>query len=121
MRFLGQEYWSGLPFLSPGDLPDPGIEPVSPALEGRFFTAEAPGKPKGRKYSPRKPLVREGFPLPLIALFLGIYLCLCLYIAYTSVFMSYSIYKVAYHEFSTSDLSPQVSFRILLLIAFVQG
>ena len=37
-----QEYWSGLPFPPPGDLPDPGIEPVSPALAGRFFTAEPP-------------------------------------------------------------------------------
>ena len=36
-----QEYWSGLSFLSPGDLPDPGIEPVSPALAGGFFTREA--------------------------------------------------------------------------------
>ena len=40
MGFPRQEYWSGLPFPSPGDLPDPGIEnasPVSPALAGRFF------------------------------------------------------------------------------------
>ena len=34
-----------MPFLSPGDLPDPGIEPASPALEGGFFTTEPPGKP----------------------------------------------------------------------------
>ena len=33
MGFSGQEYWSGLPFPSPGDLPDPGIEPRSPALK----------------------------------------------------------------------------------------
>ena len=33
MRFPRQEYWDGLPFPSPGDLPDPGIKPVSPALE----------------------------------------------------------------------------------------
>jgi len=39
-----QEYWSGLPFPSPGDLPDPGIEPTLPALAGRLFTAEPPGK-----------------------------------------------------------------------------
>ena len=41
MEFSRQEYWSGLPFLSPEDLPDPGIEPVSvksPALAGGFFT-----------------------------------------------------------------------------------
>ena len=41
-----QEYWSGLPFPSPGDLPNPGIEPVSPALAGGFFTTEPPGKPQ---------------------------------------------------------------------------
>ena len=38
MGFPRQEYWSGLPFPSPGHLPDPGIEPVSPALAGGFFT-----------------------------------------------------------------------------------
>ena len=40
----GQEYSSGLPFPTPGDLPDLGIEPVSPASAGGFFTAEPPGK-----------------------------------------------------------------------------
>ena len=45
MGFPGQGYGSGLPFLSPGDLPDPGIGPASPALAGRFFTTEASGKP----------------------------------------------------------------------------
>ena len=45
MGFLRQEYWSGLPFPSPRDLPDPGIELTSPALAGGFFTPEPPGKP----------------------------------------------------------------------------
>ena len=45
MEFSRQEYWSGLPFPSPGDLPDPGIKPVSPALAGRFFTTEPPEEP----------------------------------------------------------------------------
>ena len=45
MGFPKQEYWSGLPFLPPGDLPDPGIEPASPALAVRFFTTEPPEKP----------------------------------------------------------------------------
>ena len=45
MGFPRQEYWSGLPFLSPGGLPDPGIEPLSPALAGVFFTTKPPGKP----------------------------------------------------------------------------
>ena len=43
--FPRQEYWSGLPVPSPGDLPDRGIKPVSPALASRFFTTELPGKP----------------------------------------------------------------------------
>ena len=46
MGFSKQEYWSGLPFSSPGDLPNPGIEPVSPALEADALTSEPPGKPK---------------------------------------------------------------------------
>ena len=45
MGFSRQEYWRGLPFPSPGDLPNLGIEPTSPALAGKFFTIEAPGKP----------------------------------------------------------------------------
>ena len=44
MGFLRQEYWSGLPFPSPWDLPNPGTEPTSPALAGGFFTTEPPGK-----------------------------------------------------------------------------
>ena len=42
MGFPRQEYWSGLPFPSPGDLSHPGIEPASPALVGEFFTTEPP-------------------------------------------------------------------------------
>ena len=45
MGFPRQEYCSGLLFPSPGDLPDPGIEPTSPACASRFFTAKPPGKP----------------------------------------------------------------------------
>ena len=45
MGFPRQKYWSGLPFPSPGDLPNPGIKPVSTALAGRFFTTELPRKP----------------------------------------------------------------------------
>ena len=44
MEFSRQQYWSVLPFPSLGDLPEPGIKPVSPALAGGFFTTEAPGK-----------------------------------------------------------------------------
>ena len=47
MRFPRQEHWSGLPFPPPGDLPNPGIKPMSPAspaLSGGFFTTEPPGQ-----------------------------------------------------------------------------
>ena len=42
--FFRQEYSSGLPFPPPGDLPNPGLETVSPSLAGRFFTTVPPGK-----------------------------------------------------------------------------
>ena len=45
MGFSRQEYWSGFPFSSPGDLPDPGMEPVSPTLAGGFFTVSHQGSP----------------------------------------------------------------------------
>ena len=45
LGFSRQEYWSGLPFTSPGDLSNPGIKQASPVLAGGFFTAEPPGKP----------------------------------------------------------------------------
>ena len=45
MEFFRQEYWSGLPFPSPGDLPKPGTETASPALAGRLFTTAPPGQP----------------------------------------------------------------------------
>ena len=44
MGFSRQEYWSGLPFPSPGDLPDPGIEPESPALQADSLLSEPLGK-----------------------------------------------------------------------------
>ena len=42
MGFSRQEYWSALPFASPGDLPNPGIEPVPPALQADSLLSEAP-------------------------------------------------------------------------------
>ena len=44
MGFPRQEYWSGLPFPTPGDLPNPGIEPWSPALQADSLVSESPGK-----------------------------------------------------------------------------
>ena len=54
MGFPRQEYWSGLPLPSPEDLPDPGTEPASPILAGRFLTDEPPDKPSRREKGPLK-------------------------------------------------------------------
>ena len=57
MEFSRQEYWSGLPFLSPGNVPDPEIEPRPPALQADSLPSEPPGKPSlqlGRPDSSKK-------------------------------------------------------------------
>ena len=55
VEFSGQEYWSGLPFPSPGDLPVPGIEPRSPALQTNFLPSEPPGKPREKEREHKLP------------------------------------------------------------------
>ena len=97
MGFSRQEHWSGLPCLSPGDLPDPGIE-LESCLAGRFFTTEPPRKPNHyihrhtcmhecsvtQLYSPLCELMdchlpsRLAFPTPGISLTQGSNLCLCI-------------------------------------------
>ena len=60
IEFSRQVYWSGLPFPTPGDLPDPGIEPMTLmplALADRFFTTAPPGKPKKESESVSYPVV----------------------------------------------------------------
>ena len=59
MRFSRQEYWSGLPFPSPGDVPGPGIEPGSPALEADALTSEPPEKPPSVAWLVLNSLERE--------------------------------------------------------------
>ena len=54
MGFSRQEYWSGVPFPSPGDLPDPGIEPGSPEFQVDALTSEPPGKPKKEDETDKK-------------------------------------------------------------------
>ena len=55
MEFSRQEYWSGLPFPSPGDLPKWGIEPRSPALQADTLPSEPPGKPQRKHILQSKP------------------------------------------------------------------
>ena len=50
MKFSRQEYWSGVPFLFPQDLPDPGIEPGAPALQADSLLSELPGKSINQLY-----------------------------------------------------------------------
>ena len=49
MRFSSQEYWSGLPFPSPEDLPDPGIEPRSPSLQADALLSEPPSESENER------------------------------------------------------------------------
>ena len=58
MGFSRQEYWSGLPFPSPADLPDPGIEPRSPTLQADSLPAEPQGEPKNTGVGSQSPLQR---------------------------------------------------------------
>ena len=62
MEFFQHGYWSGLPFPTPGDLPNSGIEPTSltsPALAGEFFTTAPPGKPPGILGTLKKHLLNQ--------------------------------------------------------------
>ena len=68
MGFSRQECWSGLPFPSPGDLPDPGIEPVSPALQADALPSEPPGKPL-RTHMHGSLLIKAVLFKPLILVF----------------------------------------------------
>ena len=81
MEFSKQEYWSGLPFPSPRDLPDPEVEPRSPTMQAVSLPSESPGKP-----------ICES-----ISIYLSIYLSICLSI-YLSVSLSVllSIYPHLY-------------------------
>ena len=62
MEFSRQEYWSGLPFPSPRNLPGPGVKPVPPALRGGFFTTEPPGKPQNKEIPLTERKKKKSFP-----------------------------------------------------------
>ena len=64
MGFSRQEYWTGLPFPSPGDLPDPGIEPESPTMAGSFF----PGRVTGEAQNMAEHLVSIWFASSVLTL-----------------------------------------------------
>ena len=64
MGFSRQEYWSGLPFLSPGDLSDPGIEPRSPTLQADILTSEPPRKGTTKGEITREHQLNSDYPLP---------------------------------------------------------
>ena len=73
MEFSRQEYWSGLPFPSPGDLPDPGIEPTSPALQADSLPLShqrgsklALKSPQGGKNSPPRTLAEKEKEIPTV-------------------------------------------------------
>ena len=86
MGFSRQEYWNGLPFPSPGDLPDPGIEPgslASLALAGGFFTVEPPGKPMDQYQNQANDIgtihraYSDFISLPSMCVFFCVCVCVC--------------------------------------------
>ena len=66
MGFSRQEYWSGVPFPSPGDLPNPGIEPGSPAFQADALTSEPPGMPNIGALKPQEREAAEISPSLLL-------------------------------------------------------
>ena len=64
MGFSRQEYWNGLPFPSPGDLPNPGVEPGSPALQADALLSEPPGKSQ----KPTAPSIRRQSPIQVLTM-----------------------------------------------------
>ena len=68
LEFSRQEYWSGLPFPSPGDRPDPGTEPGSPALQADSLPSEPPGKPLVAVSGGYSPFVVHGHLIAMASL-----------------------------------------------------
>ena len=77
MEFPRQDYWNGLPFPSPGDLPDLGIEPGSPALQAGSLPAEPPGKPQDD--------IRKNNYENVSYVIIGHYFLLCIYLYFLTV------------------------------------
>ena len=82
--FSSQEYWSGLPGPPPGDLPNPGIEPRSPALQAESLPSEPPGKPRNGWWGESNRLIPRAAPplyilqemLVLLIPAMGVHVCL---------------------------------------------
>ena len=66
MGFSRQEYWSGLPFPSPGDLPEPGIEPGCPTMQADSLLSEPPGKPQFQSMESEMPSMLSGADLQAV-------------------------------------------------------
>ena len=77
MGFPRHEYWSGLPFPSPGDLPSPWIEPGSPALQTDVLSSEPPGKPMARKMSFYQNITRDSSKYSFPKASAGQVVCVC--------------------------------------------
>ena len=101
MEFSRQEYWSGLPCPSPGDLPNPGIEPWPLALAGRFFTTCATWEAQGLYiYKQRKNLC---FSDCIVNLFTYVYFHKNIFVAYLVLLSGIDYYSYL-NQFSLEEL-----------------
>ena len=104
MGFSRQEYWNGLPFPSPGDLPDSGIKPRSPASQANFLPSEPPGKPLAYH------LIHAGcLPVQLSALWAESGSRTYLYISYLCVFSLPSTFKCLLNDSSNKQILKNIN------------
>ena len=121
MGFSRQEYWSGLPFPSPGDLPDPGIElmsPGSPTLQVGFFTTEPLGKSFSCAYWPFIYLIWSNVCSESLPKFLLIYFSFYCLLIWTLVKIMDSIYKSLIRFIICKYFLHSVSFFPFLKVSF---
>ena len=108
MEFSRQEYWSGLPFPSPGDLPDPGIEAGSPALQANSLPSEPPGKPPIQNKKFFFFFLRWNGKKGLFQIWIG---CLLKILSNRKVFLSLN-YSARHRQLSTLFCGPAHPFAV---------
>ena len=115
MGFPRQEYWSGLPFPSPGDFPDPGIKPTSLALAGGFFTTGPPGKHSYSNISFLFPFFIQLFKK---LCYLNILKYKFIYFNWRLIILQYCIgFAIHQHEFATG--AQNYSYSLFLAKKFI--
>ena len=118
MGFSRQEYWSGLPCLPPGDLPNSGPEPASPALQAYSLPSEPPGKLLSLQYSPTKFSTPASVFLTSKPRHLHLHSFLMSFLPWIYVLFPYSFCSFSF-SLATHTINFQMSFHISLVRAYL--